>query len=300
MLHIFINIVAPVVVIAGLGALLNRVKPVEPRAISRVAIYLTSPALAFYGLANASITGTELGGLVLFFFLTTATITLFAWGVSKLLKMDQLTRSALMLSMALINVGNYGIPLNEFAFGQLGMERALVISVLSAFTANTLGVFLASWGKASKSQSLINVFKVPLPYAVVLGALINLGYLPAPQFVMRVTNLLGQAAVPVMLIMLGVQVSRVSFDGQWGLMLGASLTRLMGGAVVGFLVAALLGLTGVTRQVAIVEAAMPTAVMASVLATEFDGDSKLVSSVVLLSTLLSLITLPILLYLLMN
>jgi hypothetical protein len=83
-------------------------------------------------------------------------------------------------------------------------------------------------------------------------------------------------------------------------MVGVSLTRLVGGAVVGLLFATLLGLQGVTRQVAIVEAAMPTAVMASVLATEFDGDAELVSSVVLISTLLSLITLPILLYFLMK
>ncbi len=223
-----------------------------------------------------------------------------AWLVSGWLKLDRLTRSALMLSMALINVGNYGIPLNEFAFGQPGLERAIVILVLSSFTANTLGIFLVSWGRAPISQAIINIFKVPLPYAVIFGALINLGYLPAPDFVMRVTKLLGQAAVPLMLIMLGVQVSRATLRGRWGIMLGASLTRLLGGALVGIFFAFLLGLDGATRQVAIVEASMPTAVMASILATEFEGDSELVSSIVLLSTLLSLITLPILLFFMLN
>ncbi|MBN1992009.1 MAG: AEC family transporter [Anaerolineae bacterium] len=298
MLHIFLTIVAPIIVVAGLGALLNRAKTVEPRAVSRIAIYLTSPALAFYSIANTSITSAEVGGLVVFFFLTTTAITLFGWFISYLFQLNRLTSSAFILSMALINVGNYGIPLNEFAFGQPGLERAVIFSVFSSFSVNTLGVFLASWGHASKTQALANVFKVPLPYAVIFGVLIKLGYLPAPEFVMRVANLMGQAAVPLMLIMLGIQVSRVSLDGQWGLMFGVSLTRLVGGAIAGFLFAFLLGLEGVTRQVAIVEAAMPTAVMASVLATEFEGDSKLVSSIVLLSTLLSLITLPLLLYLL--
>jgi predicted permease len=101
-----------------------------------------------------------------------------------------------------------------------------------------------------------------------------------------------------MLIMLGVQISRTTLQGRWGLTVGVSLTRLIGGALVGLFFATLLGLTGITRQVAIIEAAMPTAVMASVLATEFKGDAKLVSSIVLLSTLLSLITLPILIFLL--
>jgi predicted permease len=300
MIRIFITIIAPIIVIAGLGAFLDRTKKIEARAISRVVIYLANPSLAFYGIANASITTAELGGLVLFFFLTTATITLFAWVVSSWLKLDRLTRSAFMLSMALINVGNYGIPLNEFAFGQSGMERAIVMAALNSFTVNTLGIFLASWGRVSIPHSLANVFKVPLPYALTLGLLINLGYFSAPSFVMRVTGLLGQAAVPLMLIMLGVQVSRVSLQGQWGIMLGVSTTRLVGGAVVGLFFALLLGLEGVTRQVAIVDAAMPTAVMASVLATEFDGYSKLVSSIVLLSTLLSLITLPVILYFMLN
>jgi predicted permease len=300
MIQILITIITPIIVIAGLGAVLDRTKTIEARAISRIVIYLASPALAFYGIANSSIKSNELGNLFLFFLLSMGTITILAWLISVGFKMDRLTCSTFILSIALINMGNYGIPLNEFAFGQPGLERAIIIAVLSSLYANTLGIFLASSGKASIPQALVNVFKVPLPYALILGLIVNLGHLPVPDFVMRVTGLLSQAAVPLMLIMLGVQVSRVSLQGRWGIMLGVSATRLVGGAAIGFLYAFLLGLEGVTRQVAIVEAAMPTAVMASVLTTEFEGDSKLVSSIVLLSTLLSLITLPILLYLLMN
>jgi len=300
MIQILLTIVAPVFVIAGLGALLDRTKTLEVRTISRVVIYLASPALAFHSIANTTITGSELSGLVLFFLLTTATMTFFAWLVSYLLKLDSLTRSAFMLSMILVNVGNYGVPINEFAFGRAGLERAIILMVVSAFTINTLGVFLASWGKASLAKAVINVFKVPLPYAVLLGLLVNLNFLPPFQFLLRVTNLLGQAAIPLMLIMLGAQVSRASLQGRWGMMLKISLTKLVGGAIVGIFFATVLGLSGVTRQVAIVDAATPTAVMASVLATEFESDSKLVSSIVLITTLLSLVTMPIVLSFLMN
>jgi predicted permease len=301
MIHILITIIAPIIVIASLGALLDRTKAIETSAISRVVIYLANPALAFYGIANSSIKSSELGGLFLFSILSVGTITIFAWLVSVGLKMDRLTRSAFILSIALINMGNYGIPLNEFAFGQPGLERAIIIAVLNSLNANTLGIFLASSGKASIPQALVNVFKVPLPYAVILGLIVNLGHLSVPDFVMRVTGLLSEAAVPLMLIMLGIQISRVSLrGGRWEIMAGASSLRLLGGAVVGFLFSVLLGLEGVTHKVAVVEAAMPTAVVSSVLATEFDNDSKLVSSIILLSTLLSLITLPIILYFLMK
>jgi predicted permease len=95
-----------------------------------------------------------------------------------------------------------------------------------------------------------------------------------------------------MLIMLGIQVSRISHQGKWGIMIGASFIKLVGGDAIGLLFALLLGLSGVTRQTAIVEAAMPTAVVAGVLATEFNSDARLVSSIILLSTLLSVLTLP--------
>jgi malate permease and related proteins len=88
-----------------------------------------------------------------------------------------------------------------------------------------------------------------------------------------------------------------SYQGQWTVIGGASLLRLIGGAVAGFLFAYLLGLEGPFRQVAIVGASMPTGVTAVVLATEFESDAQVVSSTVLFSTLLSLLTLPIIIFL---
>ena len=75
---------------------------------------------------------------------------------------------------------------------------------------------------------------------------------------------------------------------------------MVGVAAIGLLLALLLGLGGVTRQVAIVQAAMPTAVAAGVLATEFNSDAKLVSSIIMVSTLLSLITLPVIIFFVTN
>jgi len=294
-IQIILTTIAPIILVAGLGALLDRTKLLDARSISRVAIYLTTPALAFYGIANSTIQSSELGDLLLFGLLAMAVITVLAWLVTVWFKMNRLTASAFILTVALINVSNYGIPLNEFAFGQRGLERALIIAVVGFVYANTVGVFLASWGKASIFQAFKNVFKVPTPYAAVLGFEVNAQYMPAPDLVMRIANILSGAAVPLMLIMLGIQISRVSLKGQWSIMLGASAMRLLGGAAVGLALSALLGLEGVTRQVAIVESSMPTAVVSAMLATEFESDAQLASSIILLSTLLSVLTLSVLL-----
>jgi len=291
-INIILTTIAPIILIAGLGAVLDKFRRLDARSLSGLIIYLGSPALAFHSLANSSITQDELGRLFLFSVSAMIMITGLAWLISRGLKFDRLTSSAFVLSASLINGLNYGVPLNEFAFGQAGLERAILIGVIFALFAYTVGIFLASWGKASIGHAVANVFKVPLPYAAVLGLVIAMTNIPVPVLVMRLTQVAGNLAIPLMLVILGIQISRSSLQGRWGIMMGASAIRLVGGAAVGFLLAFWLGLGGVTRQAAIVEAAMPTAVVASVLATEFNSDAKMVSSIIVLSTLLSILTLP--------
>ncbi|MEW5958820.1 MAG: AEC family transporter, partial [Chloroflexota bacterium] len=256
LLNIILTTVAPIILIAGLGAALDRFKRIDARSLSGVIIYLGSPALAFYTMANSSITKDELASLLLFSVLVLVIITGLGWLVSRGLKMDRLTSSAFVLSVSLINGINYGAPLAEFAFGQAGLERAILIGVIFALYAYTSGIFLASWGKAPLWQAVKNVFIVPTPYAAFLGLAINMTDTPVPMLVLRLTQVLGSLAIPLMLVILGIQMSRTSLDGQWGLMLGASAIRLIGGAAVGFLLALWLGLGGATRQAAIIEAAM--------------------------------------------
>jgi hypothetical protein len=299
-LHILLAIIAPIIVIAGLGVLLDKTKPIDTQPLSRIVIYLTTPSLVFYGIVNSSIQSSELGQIILCAFLSIGSITLVAWAMARLFRMNRLTSSAFVLSVSLINLGNYGIPVNEFAFGPPGLERALLMTVLLGLHINTAGIFIASWGRASLKQAATNILRVPTPYMAVLGFAVNWAGLPVPELILRVTKILGDASIPLMLLMLGIQVSRASLRGQWGLLLGAAAMRLVGGAAVAFLCSNLLGLEGVTWQVMIVESAMPTAVYAAVLAAEFDSDTMLVSGAILVSTLLSVLTLPVVLYLMLN
>jgi predicted permease len=299
-LTILLTTVLPIILIAGLGVLLDRSKKIDTGTLSTVIIYFGSPSLAFYSISTSSISGSEFGALVLFSLLSALAITLVAWLVSLGARMNRLTSSAFVLSAALVNGLNYGVPLNEFAFGQAAVARAILIGTMYALYAFSMGVFLASWGKASIWGAFKNVLIVPLPYAAFLGLAVNLTHAELPPLLLRITQILGGLAIPLMLLMLGIQISRASLHGQWRVMVGASAIRLVGGAGVGLALALLLGLGGVTRQVAIVQAAMPTAVAAGVLATEFNSDAKLVSSITMLSTLLSLISLPIIILFVTN
>jgi predicted permease len=298
-LSIVLTIIAPIIAVAGLGVWLDKVRPVDAKSLSRLIIYLTSPALIFYGMANAAIQPAELLDLLILSVTVLVSTTVIAWAITVLFKMPRITASAFVLAVSLANIANYGIPFNEFAFGQPGLERAVVITVIFGLYAHTVGVFVASWGRASVTQALKNVITIPTPYAALLGLLANFGYITLPDIVDRIAYILQGAAIPLMLLLLGIQIGRVSFSVKyWQLVLGASGLRLIGGAIIGWGSAGMLGLSGVTRQVAILEAAMPTAVIATILATQFDSDAELVSSITLASTLLSIITLSVLLFIL--
>lgn len=295
LLSIILSIIAPILAIAALGVLADRLFTIDTRTISRLALYFTSPALVFAGIANSSLQSDEIGQLALFTVLALGAVTCLGWVFTRLLRLSQRSTSAFLLAIALVNSGNYGLPFNEFAFGQAGLERALIFFTVSAVFANTVGVFLASRGSASIGRSFLNIFRNPLPYATVLGFLVNQGWLTVPEPALRVTDVLGRAAIPLLMLLLGIQLSRTSLGGNMSVVLTATALRLVGSVLLALPLAALLGLNGLARQVGIVEASMPTAVMSIVLAVEYDSDAEIVSSVVLLSTLASIVTLSALL-----
>ena len=293
------NIIAPIFAIVGLAVLLDRRFAPDPRVFSRVVIYLFSPFLALTGIARSSLQAEEIGLIVAMAALSSLLMALVGWGLARLCRFDRQLESAFMLSVVLINAGNYGLPLNEFAFGPAGLQRAIVFFVTTAVTSNTLGVYLASRGNASVRRSLLNVFTVPLPYAAALGLFLNVKNVVLPLPVERVMTLLSQATVPCMLVVLGLQLSRTSVKGRLGPILLATVARLAIAPLIAFPLAHLLGLSGLARQVSIIEASMPSAVMGGVLATEFGSDAEFTTAVILVSTLASIVTLSILLTLLM-
>ncbi len=298
-LNVAYNVVLPVFLIVGLAALVSRRLALDSRTLGTLIIYVFSPALVLDGISTSALDPGEIGQISAVVFAVAGVVALLAWGTTRLLRFDRKLASVFIMTSILINAGNYGLPLNEFAFGAEGVARAMVYYVMTTVVANTLGVFLASRGEASGREAALNVFRVPLLYALLLGLALNFGGVILPTPVARAVHLLGQAAVPCMLVMLGLQLAKVSsLRRQIGPVVLASGLRLVVAPLVAVGMTALFGLTGITRSVSIVESAMPTAVISSALAAQFNADGEFTAAVVLVSTAASLITLSVLLALL--
>lgn len=296
-LNTMANIIAPILLVVGLAVLFDRLFRPEPRVLSRLVIYLLSPFLILSSMVRSDLRAGEMGLIMAMALASILLVWLIGWALARLLRFDQKERSVFLLTVVLVNAGNYGLPLNEFAFGRSGLERAVIFYVATAVVANTLGVYLASRGTASIRQSLLNILKVPMPYATALGFILNISNVSLPLPLERAAGLLGQAAVPVMLIILGLQLSRMSIVvKRVGPVLLASGLRLVVAPLVAFPLVSLLGLSALTGQVSIIQAGMPTAVMAGVLATEFGNDAQFATAVILVSTVASVVTLSVLLH----
>jgi predicted permease len=293
--NVAINIIGPIFLVIGVAVVFGRRFSPDLRTLSTLLIYVFSPCLVFEGIYRANLQTGQVEKVVAMVALITAALGLTGWVLARLFHFDRQLETSFIVTLILVNAANYGIPLNEFAFGPEGRQGAVIYYTVTAVIANNLGIYLVSRGKGSARQALLNVVRAPLIYGALLALILNLGKVELPLPIERAVTILSQASIPGMLILLGLQLARVSIAGRlWPIVLAAG-TRLVVAPVFAFVLAAWLGLTGVARQVSIVEASMPTAVLAIAITAQFGGDSDFTSAVILFSTLASIVTLTVLL-----
>lgn len=295
-LEVAYDVIVPILLVAGLGFWFGRQFQPDPRTLSRVAIYLFSPALVFKSSANSTLQPGEIGQILIFVVLLFTIITLLGRALASVQRaLSPATQSAFILSILMANSGNFGLSFVEFSFGQAGLQIAVLVVVMTSIMSNTLGIYLASSGTASIKQGILNILKVPMIYATVLGFVVNFAGIEVPLPLTRSIELLSQAAVPIMILLLGVQLARISFRSEFrsfsSALAVASATRLLVTPAIILLLAALLGVSGMTRNVLLVQLSTPTAVYATLLATEFGSNAEFVTASVLITTLASVISL---------
>jgi len=187
------------------------------------------------------------------------------------------------------NVGNMGTPLCFFAFGEAGLTLALAFFAIYAILQFTVGVWIASG-----TGSLTQVLKTPLVYAVGIALFLKISDIAVPKWIIGTTDLLGGFTIPLMLIALGVSLSSLSVK-HLKLAFLLSILRLGVGFSVGVGLATLFDLEGVERGVLILECSMPVAVFNYLIALRYDRPYGQIAGTILVSTLLTFVSLPLLL-----
>jgi hypothetical protein len=298
LLATFTNNLLPVLLIGGSGFLIGKLITIDTRSIGRVAFNFFSPVLVFNLLVTSSLQLDQALSTVAFTCLVLVTMGLLAFLIGRLFKLERPLLLALILTTTFGNTGNYGLPLVKFALGDDALAFATIFFVTTWLFFNTAGVFIASLGQMDFKTALLGLFKVPTGYAVILAVIVNALNIELPLPLARTVSLAADGTIPLLLILLGLELTRVEWSHNLrALGLGASL-KLLAGPVVGLLFASLLGLQGVSRQANVVQASMPPAVMSTVLASEYKLEPPLVTAIIFVSTILSPLTLtPLLVFL---
>jgi predicted permease len=294
LLSIFANDVLPIFIVAAVGFAVARVFKADVRSLSRVTFNALSPCLVFHMLVTSPVSAADFGRMTALAFIVIIAIGLVARLVTLPLRLDRAMTSAFLIVVMFSNSGNYGLPVVLFAFGRDALAHATVYFVANAVATYTLGVFLASAGRRSIRQAAGGVLRVPAVWGVVAaGIVISLG-VQVPPAVMRPVELLSGAAIPAMLLVLGMQLERSAWPERPRLVALAGVLTLVVTPLIALGASQLLGLTGVARQAAIVQSGMPSAVLTTILALEFDVAPSFVTACVMLSTLASPITVTLL------
>jgi predicted permease len=258
--------------------------------VSRITFYIFSPCLIFTLLTSGQLDGDDITLMVGYASTSILLMGVITGLIAYILRFNRSIMVALLLTVMFGNVGNFGLSLNLFAFGESALAYASIYFVTSASLVYTLGVVLASWGKTDLRTSLMGVFKVPVIYAVLFALIFNWFNWELPLPLNRTVTLLSDAAIPVMIVLLGIQLynSKVSKDT---LTVGLSnFLRLVASPILAIGLALVFGLQGSAYQAGVLEAAVPTAVLTTVLATEYNIEPALVTTAVVTSTLLSPLT----------
>ncbi|MGI6367484.1 MAG: AEC family transporter [Anaerolineae bacterium] len=298
-LSLFTNNVLPSFIIIGVGYLLERRIKVDKRTLSRLAIYVLTPCLVFSSIVNSQVDSAQFGRITAYVIVYTLVMISLGYLVGRALGWSNQAIKALMLSIAFTNSGNMGLSVILFTFGQDGFALGATFFVATNLTANTLAAFIAAHGRGSLGTTLLQVLKLPGIYAFALALIVrSLGQ--PPLVVMRPISLIAQAQIPVMLMMLGVQLSQTQLASRLRDVSIGVILRLVGGAAVAFMLVPLFGLTGLARQVSIAQSSTPAAVSSALMAIEFGATPDYVASVIFFSTLFSSVTLSVLLALLVG
>ncbi len=297
------DVILPIVFIVLLGFLLRRYGGKYEHAFSKTQLYILGPALLFSVMARNDTGYSLLLEILIYVMILSAGLLLLTQGIGKLAGGGRVERNAMSLAGVFTNSGFYGIPVCMLAFGEEGLKWAALYVVASATVQSTLGVFLASAGKRKATAALVTVFKVPLIWALIAGrVLADVNLLPPEPF-MEMIDLLGRSAIPLGLLLLGMQLERIiagddveaecaetqSVSSRRLVSLGitSGVIKIFGGLGIALVLLGFFDVDPVLRNVMLVQSAMPTAVTAVVYATEFDCRPRIVAIGILSSTLIS-------------
>jgi malate permease and related proteins len=298
LLSILASDILPIFAIAGAGFLLARYAKVDVKVVSRLVFFALMPCLAFRMLITSSASGPNVVRLMVLSVLIMLTMGVVGYIAAKPLGLDGSSRRAFLMVVMFSNSGNYGLPVVQFAFGPEALTYGTILFLSSSVTTYLASAFFAGSRRGQILGALDKIWRMPSLYGVAAALIVLAIGHPVPEGIMRPVTMLSDAALPVMILVLGMQLERAAWPARPGIVIWAVAISLLIAPFVALGLTAVLGITGPARQAAVILSSMPVAVVTTILALEFGLAPEFVTAAVFVSTLASPLTLaPLIAYL---
>lgn len=298
----FFLILFPIFCIFVVGFIAQKVLKFDIANLSKMSLYVLSPFLAFKTFYTHKLTTDYLYYFIYIFLLCFALIAIVAvW--SFIMKYNIKERCAMVLGSCFMNNGNYGTPVIMVFFGQLGFDLAVIMMVLQQFIMSTVGIYYAAKGSGdidsiSQKEVLLKVVRMPVAYGAFLGIIFQLCQIPLTDSILKSIGMIGDSSIVVIMIILGMQLAKLRISQlDYPKISFVLFNKLIIAPIVAFGLVYFMPIELMYKQIMIVLAAMPSAANTTLLSVQFNTKPELVSSATFISTILSLITLPIVLWL---
>ena len=284
------EVLSPVFFIVGIGYFLGKKKSdIDTTFITNYSANFGAPALFIFAITSSGVTYSVFSE---YFIYSVIALTCFAIiGVIFLFFMKK-DISRELPPFFLPNTGNMGIPICLFAYGSLGMGVAAAISSLVVLLHFTANVFLAS-----KKFDIKIILKTPSTYAVIVAVAFLYFDLEMPKFILNTVMLLGYAMIVLILMSLGVSLTQMKvFSIKTSLI--SSTGRVIIGPIIGIILIKIFNLSGYAAGVLLIQSSMPSAILTYLIASMYSPKEIVdsISSMIVVSTLMSLITIPIIVF----
>ncbi len=291
LLDIF-TIVAPVFGLAGLGFSWARAGWEYPTEfVSKLVMNVAAPCLFITAWDAASVAPAELGSVVVASLSVMGAMLVIGLLLSRVLGLDP---RVYLPPLLFPNNGNMGLSLCLFAFGETGLALGLGIFMAMTISQFTLGIIIVDQSGSGLRARVLDLVKQPILHAALFAVVSLLYGIELPKWADNTLSLIGGVTIPLMLMTLGVSLAQLSVDHLPRALL-VSCVRLGGGFVLGLAAVGLFDLSGTERGVVLLQASMPVAVFNYLLAIRYRQSPRDTAGMVVISTVLSLVTLPLLL-----
>lgn len=284
---VFVQILVPVFLLIGAGVAFSRTLRPSLEPLTQFGLYLATPALVFSALTRYPVALGQVGRVALLMVLYIGVMWLVSEAAARALGLGDELRRAFALATVTMNVGNYGLPLVRFAFGPASEPFSVLLFVAFNLPLATWAIWVAAGGRSGAGEGLRQTLRIPIFHATLAAFALSAVGWSVPGPVARGLSLLGEAAIPVLLVILGMQLQRTRVSGAPGPIAAAVAIRLGLSPLVAWGLTSALGFTGLEQQVAILQTSTPSAVLPLLYALRFGCQPQWLASTILVSTLCS-------------